>query len=533
MTPRCLPAFVFLIGALSLVEFANAATIRVPEQFPTIQSAVLAASSEDTILVDEGVYPENVLVNSKILHIHGNSLSGPPSVTSFTWQSSPPAMLGGSMRYLFLSSGVSASFLTQSFGMEQCEVAGAVSMTIVSSLGNESLSLSDCEFHSSVTIHPMSEAVAGVSHCWFDASLSAQGDVDGANVSVSNCIFASGGITASGEFVNISGNDLAGGGIRLTDALAGGSVADNEIRGSATGIYVFDDGGDCSVTGNSVQQCGTGILVYGQGVYATWISGNQVFGCTTGISAAREGPCDVRDNTVAGCETGIYSGVNQSALEGNTVSDCTGAGLRCVPWSPALLGTVGHNIVTANGSGITVPAGVNPANLTCNDVWANTGGDWMGISSQAGVNGNISEDPIFCYSGARDYRLSEDSPCLNAPGCGQIGAEGQGCGALSSVSITATQVESVVLYPNTPNPFERFTAIEYELTRDATVDLRVFDSNGSLVRLLIGDQVNRPGRHRVVWDGLDDARRPVAPGVYFYRFVGADSVSTRKMVIVR
>jgi hypothetical protein len=65
--------------------------------------------------------------------------------------------------------------------------------------------------------------------------------------------------------------------------------------------------------------------------------------------------------------------------------------------------------------------------LTCSDVYGNTGGDWVGcIAGRAGVDGNISEDPLFCGADTLDFRLYSDSPCL-AGSCGFIGAYGQGC----------------------------------------------------------------------------------------------------------
>jgi hypothetical protein len=51
--------------------------------------------------------------------------------------------------------------------------------------------------------------------------------------------------------------------------------------------------------------------------------------------------------------------------------------------------------------------------LSCCDVYANEGGDWVGcIADQAGVDGNFSLDPLFCDTATGDYHLSWASPCL-------------------------------------------------------------------------------------------------------------------------
>lgn len=49
-----------------LIHPARAATLRVPQDYPTIQAAINAAHTGDTIQVDAGTYPENVRVNATV-----------------------------------------------------------------------------------------------------------------------------------------------------------------------------------------------------------------------------------------------------------------------------------------------------------------------------------------------------------------------------------------------------------------------------------------------------------------------------------
>jgi hypothetical protein len=72
--------------------------------------------------------------------------------------------------------------------------------------------------------------------------------------------------------------------------------------------------------------------------------------------------------------------------------------------------------------------------LTCCDIYGNAGGDWVGcIADQAGINGNFSDDPLFCDIAAGDYHLDDSSPCAPANNdCGVlIGVLGVGCPARS------------------------------------------------------------------------------------------------------
>ncbi|MDI6811677.1 MAG: hypothetical protein QMD80_08465 [archaeon] len=55
-----------LTGEVTLARYITASTIYVPDNYPTIQSAVDAASAGDTIIVRDGTYIENVNVNKRL-----------------------------------------------------------------------------------------------------------------------------------------------------------------------------------------------------------------------------------------------------------------------------------------------------------------------------------------------------------------------------------------------------------------------------------------------------------------------------------
>ncbi len=80
--------------------------------------------------------------------------------------------------------------------------------------------------------------------------------------------------------------------------------------------------------------------------------------------------------------------------------------------------------------------------LTCYDLYDNAGGDWTGpIAGQLDVNGNISEDRLFCDLPALDLTPQSDSPCAPDfnPECGLIGAGPVGCGPSSTVPCTGVR----------------------------------------------------------------------------------------------
>ena len=68
--------------------------------------------------------------------------------------------------------------------------------------------------------------------------------------------------------------------------------------------------------------------------------------------------------------------------------------------------------------------------LSCCNLYCNAHGDWKGdLADQWGVNGNISKDPLFCDVASGDFRLCQNSPCLDSGTCGTIGAYAAGCSA--------------------------------------------------------------------------------------------------------
>jgi parallel beta-helix repeat protein len=130
----------------------------------------------------------------------------------------------------------------------------------------------------------------------------------------------------------------------------------------------------------------------------------------------------------------MYSGQSCPALSrctlfGNSAS--SGGGIWCELDSSSQL----ENTIIAfgpEGEALGCDDSVNDLFLTCCDVYGNAGGDWTGcLADLFGVDGNISEDPLFCDPGSGDFRLHFGSPCAPFtppnPECDLIGACDVGC----------------------------------------------------------------------------------------------------------
>lgn len=89
------------------------------------------------------------------------------------------------------------------------------------------------------------------------------------------------------------------------------------------------------------------------------------------------------------------------------------------------------------------------------------------------------------------------------------------------------------LSPGVPNPFQSVTRVGFELPERARVRLQLFDVQGRRVRVLLDDVDLAPGRHSVVWDGLDGSGHRVSGGRYFCVLEAGRFRESRNLLLVR
>lgn len=86
---------------------------------------------------------------------------------------------------------------------------------------------------------------------------------------------------------------------------------------------------------------------------------------------------------------------------------------------------------------------------------------------------------------------------------------------------------TAVLHSNYPNPFNPVTNIRFELQKQMTVRMDVFDVAGKRVASLCNGEFP-PGVHDVSW-----AAANMASGVYFVRLTAGDRVATRRLILLK
>jgi hypothetical protein len=92
---------------------------------------------------------------------------------------------------------------------------------------------------------------------------------------------------------------------------------------------------------------------------------------------------------------------------------------------------------------------------------------------------------------------------------------------------TASLPNAVALHPNFPNPFNAVTTIRFDLAREGTVKLAVFDMNSRLVQSLASGQYSA-GSHTIRFDADD-----LPSGIYFCRLNVGGFATTQKMILLK
>jgi len=265
--------------------------------------------------------------------------------------------------------------------------------------------------------------------------------------------------------------------------------------------------------------------LFGGGVYADSGSAMQLVRCTlvTNDAAWDAGAIGVLDGGVT-CD--------HCTLTGNAASDTLAAGVsaRGAFATVALRGTI--LAFGRAGCAVRCDDGAQVSLAGC-DVFGNAGGDYVGcLAGLLGAAGNISADPRFCNQGGREFMLDESSPCAARVEIefGVIGAWGVGCDLPDDrADVTdASDAAPIRLGPACPNPFRAATVIAYTLPAGVPADVRleILDCTGRCVRTLTG-------RGAIAWDGRDATGAPVAAGVYQARLRAGAHVASRPLLRIR
>ena len=381
-------------------------------------------------------------------------------------------------------------------------------------------------------------------------------------------------VTAGASVIDNSVTGCSGSAFRFKRFGTGSYTRNRVTRCGGHGFLIeeahsFYDSQEVELLGNEILDVGgCGVFVEGEPQLSIdWNTIQRVGG--SGISAANASPHslvgnritdaagdgivvltleDASRNVIGRCGRGIVADQIGADIGHNTIYACRGSGLvthdypavdresaTAAPTPPETL-WIEHSIFANNGGhGLEVLPGTVSAYgarlaSRCNAFFGNASGPISGIPLGAT---DLEVDPMFCDASIDSVGLRENSPLLDAPGCGLIGALGRGCPDLATGTRTppAPRPENaplrLELLPPAPNPAQRGAVIGYTLPTEMSVRVQVLDVAGRVVADL-ADGTQAAGRHQVVWGG---SATTVRAGVYFVRLDAGGRRFIRRAII--
>ena len=392
--------FFMLTWLLLIATTIHAATLEVGagKPYTKIQSAINDAVNDDTILVYDGTYVENIYFYGKAITV--KSVNGAASTT--------------------IDGNASGTVVTFVMG----EGSGSVLEGFTIRNGNDSgiycntssPTITNCTITGNMAGH----GFGGGIHCASSSSTITNCTITGNSASYGGGIacYAPSSLTITN--CTISGNtaDLLGGGIYCQSSsptITNCIVTENTVSiYGGGGIYCLDSSptiNGCNITGNTAFNGGGIFCEFSSPVITNCtVTGNMAMNWGGGIacyssSSAVITNCTVTGNTATSAAGGIANAGSASAviinctITGNTASDYGGGGIASEDSSVTVVNTIlwgdiapmSKEILLLTGSTITV-------------TYSDVEGGWTGT-------GNINADPLFVGNG--DYHLTAGSPCID------------------------------------------------------------------------------------------------------------------------
>ena len=104
---------------------------------------------------------------------------------------------------------------------------------------------------------------------------------------------------------------------------------------------------------------------------------------------------------------------------------------------------------------------------------------------------------------------------------------------VTSVKSNNVLPDKYFLNQNYPNPFNPTTTISFNLPKQETVSLKIYDLSGREIRTLINRQGKTAGKHKVAWNGKNNAEQEVSSGLYIYVLKTKQQTMSKKLLLLK
>ena len=545
---RNLMIFVTIVVATALCQ--SQTLIRVPQDQPTIQAGINAASNGDTVLVDEGTYHVNLVLKKKIVLASLFITDGDTAHISKTILDGGSPAKTDSASVIIIGAGTDSTTVVVGFTIQNGSGTRIYDATSGWWKGGGGIFLTSggASIRRNILTHNTmnsSDGVFGGGFAMWNTTAVMTDWVIEDNTIIDNTITSTGAnplgaegggawVYGNGRFernivsrnVTIGGGYSRGGGMHLLGNIPTGSsniiIANNLFRSNSSQIAGAIAMHSISTSSQPHVTLINNIIV-------------ENTATTAGAFQIISGDFTMINNTVA-YNTAMDVAVSLAATRGTLAFRM----LNNIFWDPG--------IVTELNTASNVSAGYN-------DVRGGLAG-----------TGNINADPLFVTSDTL-YRLQDTSPCIGAgtdsvtlggllvtaPLCDNMGNSrpsppgskhdlGAHESPLPNPRTSVLELEKVpqsfALSQNYPNPFNPTTLVRYSLPSQSRVRLEVFNILGQRVAVLV-DAIQHAGVWEADWDASG-----MASGVYFCRLqvIGRDGTSTgsvrtfvetKKMLLLR
>jgi len=125
------------------------------------------------------------------------------------------------------------------------------------------------------------------------------------------------------------------------------------------------------------------------------------------------------------------------------------------------------------------------------------------------------------------FDIKRDTPVNNKDTVEFIITDNKGVFKTKQFIFNYSPPKDYKLEQNFPNPFNPTTTIQYQLPTDSKVTLKIYDILGSEVATLV-NEVQQAGYKEIKFDASS-----LSSGVYIYRLVSGNHISTKKMLMVK
>ena len=557
-----------------------ATIINIPADYPTIQQGIDASNDGDTVLVQPGVYVENINFNG-----HNIVLGSLYLVTGDTSYISGTVIDAGNMGSVvtFEDNEDSTATIT-GFTIQhgQSPFGGGI-LCVITTPG----------IYYNIITSNIADATGGGIYCTgsspriedniIRANQADQGGGIGFNYNSSPLIRNN---TISQNESHISG----GGGISCFSShgavIDGNSITENSCGSSyfnARGGGISCQESNIIISGNFISENET--YTFGGGIYCensqpiiigNTITWNIAFNGRGGGIYCRTANPTVANNTISNNGAaikggGIYCWRSNPTIENNLIFEnytgTNGGGIYCWVSSPDISNCVVYgNIAQDIGGGICLYDTSN-AIITNTIIWENSAPNenevfvdsfsdpvfsYCNVNEGVEGQGNIDIDPLFRDPTNGDFHLMSiecgdpyDSPCIDTGspaiidslldcswGLGTIlsdmGAYGGGDSATVGIdNFVDLLPERLALLQNYPNPFNASTNISFTLPEPSDIAIEIYNILGQRVDLLFEGN-KQAGAPSIVWNASN-----VASGTYLYKINAGHFSETKRLTLLK